>query len=102
MSDEAVTLVWAFQPLDELDGRTGLIECEEALAQQLITADLAQDPRIGSNHFREIVQGDRTAEVPSTQTYNTRVMQAEQQVRQREHVPTKTRRTPARKTLRGR
>jgi hypothetical protein len=102
MADEVVTLVWAFQPLDELEGRTGLIECEEALAQQLITADLAQDPRVGANHFREIVEAAPSRAAPSEQAYRTRVMQAEQQVREREaEAPRKSRGRPRKQTRGG-
>ena len=104
MADETITLVWAFQPLDELQGRTGLIECEEALAQRLITEELAQDPRIGSNHFREIVPAsEQPAATPAEQAYKTRVMQAEQQqAREREaEAPRKSRGRP-RQNTRGR
>jgi hypothetical protein len=97
---ETVTIVWAFQPLDELDGQTGLVECDEALAQRLITADLAQDPRVGSNHFRDIVQTAQQA-TPSEQVYQTRVLQAQQHLRDRKPTP-KTTRKPARKPQRER
>ena len=54
----AETLVWAFQPLDELDGQTGFVACEEELAKELIAADKAQDPAHGALHLKEIQHGD--------------------------------------------
>lgn len=49
----AITAVWAFKVLDELNGQTGFVECDEALAQELISDGRAQDPRIGGTplHF---------------------------------------------------
>ena len=54
----AETLVWAFQPLEELNGETGFVACEEELAKELIAADKAQDPAHGALHLKEIQYGD--------------------------------------------
>lgn len=48
------TLVWAFQPLPELNNETGFVTCDAKLAAALIEAEKAQDPRIGAHHFKEI------------------------------------------------
>jgi hypothetical protein len=53
----ARTVVWAPTPLAELDGATGFVECDEALAAELLTADEVQDPRIGGNLLRHIEDG---------------------------------------------
>ena len=54
----AETLVWAFQPLDELNGETGFVACEEELAKQLIADEKAQDPQHGALHLKEIQYGE--------------------------------------------
>lgn len=48
------TLVWAFRSLPELNGETGLVECDADLAAKLIAGDQAQDPRVGDKFFRAI------------------------------------------------
>ena len=48
------TVVWAPRPLDDLGGATGIVECDEDVAERLIAADLAQDPRIGDRLLRPI------------------------------------------------
>lgn len=63
-----VTIVWAFQPLPQLNGRTGIVECDDALADELIGANLVQDPRIGALLFKPIEEG--------TKAYETRELKA--------------------------
>lgn len=48
------TIVFAFRPVEDLQGQLGLIECEEDLALDLIAEDLVDDPRIGDRNFREM------------------------------------------------
>ena len=48
------TLVWAFQPIPELNGETGFVVCDGKVAAALIESGKAQDPRIGAHHFKEI------------------------------------------------
>jgi hypothetical protein len=60
------TLVWAFQPLAELDNEVGLIECDGDLAAKLIEAGDVQSPEVGGLHLKEI-----------TMTYTTRKLDAE-------------------------
>lgn len=48
------TIVWAFKPLKELNNETGMVECDSDLAEKLIKADKAQDPRVGGLHLKEI------------------------------------------------
>lgn len=48
------TTVWAFRPLPELKNQTGFVECDEALAKELIARGDAQDPRDGANALNEI------------------------------------------------
>jgi hypothetical protein len=66
------TLVWAFQPLPELKGATGFVECEEDLAEKLIKSGKAQDPRIGALAFKDIVAAPPPA--PPKAEYDTKVM----------------------------
>lgn len=61
------TLVWAFQPLRELNNQTGFVACESKLAEELIAAGKAQDPRDGAHHLKEI-------QTASVDTYETKVM----------------------------
>ena len=46
--------VWAFQKLEELDGRTGFVQCDDALAAKLIDQKLVQDPRVGGGALKVI------------------------------------------------
>lgn len=48
------TLVWAYKPLEELQGQTGFVACEQQLAKQLIDAGDVQDPAVGAIYFKEI------------------------------------------------
>jgi len=48
------TLVWAYKPLQELQGQTGFVECDEALAKDLIDSGEAQDLSVGGFHLKEI------------------------------------------------
>jgi len=84
MNADAMTIVWAFQPLDELEGKTEFVECDEALARRLIDADLVDDPRVGAHHLRYVQADARkpTRETPPAepeppaQTYATRELRA--------------------------
>lgn len=58
------TLVWAFKPISDLDGKTGLVECDADLAQKLIKENKVQDPRVGANFFKTIEKADE----PKTET----------------------------------
>lgn len=46
--------VWAFQKLEELDGKTGFVQCDPALAEKLIDQELVQDPRVGGGALKVI------------------------------------------------
>lgn len=61
-----LTIVWAYEPLEELDGRTGLVECDELVAAQLVRDAKVQDPRVGALMLKPI-------RAPGT--YATRVME---------------------------
>ena len=47
-------LVWAFQPLKELDKATGFVTCDEDLATKLLADGKVQDPRIGAHSLKPI------------------------------------------------
>ena len=68
------TLVWAFQPLPELNNETGFVACEQGLAEKLLAADKVQNPNIGAHHFREITASP--AEPAADVEYSTKVMAA--------------------------
>jgi hypothetical protein len=59
------TTVWAWRPLVELNGQTGLVDAGP-LAQSLIDAGVVQDPRAGALHLNAIEAGEPRAafEVP--------------------------------------
>jgi hypothetical protein len=65
-------LVWAYQPLPELEFKTGFVEVpDEALANRLIENDEVQSVTIGHINFRHITN------VPVFRTdagYETKVM----------------------------
>lgn len=63
-------LVWAYQPLPELEFKTGFVEVPDALANQLIENDEVQSVTIGHLNFKHItnVPVFRSAE------YETKVM----------------------------
>ena len=42
------TVIWAYKPLPELNHQTGMVECDEALAKQLIADGRAQDLSVGA------------------------------------------------------
>lgn len=65
-------LVWAFQPLKELNHETGFVACSDALATELIASGKVQDTAIGAHHFKEI-QTDPPA-YPASDTYETKVL----------------------------
>lgn len=65
------TLVWAFKKLPELDGQTGLVECDEALAAKLIEDGDAQDTRDGALHFKEIEEGEYMTKVMTAKKTRT-------------------------------
>jgi hypothetical protein len=47
-------LIWAYKKLNELNGRTGFVECEKTLAEKLIADGHAQSPAGGANSFKKI------------------------------------------------
>ena len=51
-------IVWAFEPIEELDGKTGWVEVELKLAQKLIKQGKVQDGRVGATHLKEIITKD--------------------------------------------
>jgi len=48
------TIVWAFQEIAELQGAVGFVECDDALAAQLIAEGRAQDPQVGGSALKPI------------------------------------------------
>jgi hypothetical protein len=58
------TCVWAFRRIPELNNATGFVECEEELAERLISEGRAQDPRIGATPLNYIE--DAPPEPPAT------------------------------------
>ena len=48
------TLVWAYKPLQELQGQTGFVECDEDVAKDLIASGEAQDLNVGGFYLKEI------------------------------------------------
>jgi len=48
MIEGGLTIVWAFDALDELEERTGFVECDEELASRLVREGRAQDPAVGA------------------------------------------------------
>jgi hypothetical protein len=67
------TTVWAFQPLDELKNETGFVECDDALAVQLIASGRAQDPQVGALAMNHIIE--KPAPAPrEEQTYDDKAM----------------------------
>ena len=67
-------LVWAFQPLQELKGQTGFVECDDTLAALLIESGKAQDPRLGALALKHIQAAP--APVAKPQQYDTKDMTA--------------------------
>jgi len=69
-------LVWAFQPLHELNKRTGFVECDDALAASLIKSGKAQDPAIGATALKHIVDTPPPplAKESASTEYDTKVM----------------------------
>ncbi len=57
------TCVWAYQPLPELDNRTGFVPCSQELATELIASGKVQDPRNGGNSLKQIGEGQDPAPV---------------------------------------
>lgn len=47
-------LIWSFKKITELNNRTGLIACDDALAKKLIEDGHAQNPNVGGNHLKPI------------------------------------------------
>jgi hypothetical protein len=70
------TTVWAPDPLPELEGRVGLVQIDDALAETLLAADRVQNPAIGAFALRNpsgtaapALEGE-----PDAGTYGTREM----------------------------
>jgi len=72
MSEEQAC-VWAWQPLLELGNQVGFVGCPKELADKLIAADQAQDPKVGVTNFRAIVHSvpERKEDAAA---YETKVM----------------------------
>ena len=52
------TFVWAYEPLDELDGQTGFVSVDDdKLAAKLLKSGAVQDPAIGGNELKQIEAG---------------------------------------------
>lgn len=47
-------LVWAFQPIQELNFQVGFVQVEDELAKQLIEAEEVQDFNVGHENFKHI------------------------------------------------
>jgi hypothetical protein len=78
----ARTTVWAFQPLKELDGKTGFVECDTGLASDLIAAGRAQDPKNGALCLKQITRkpeeaAEEAAPMHQRATYDTKVLTPE-------------------------
>jgi hypothetical protein len=58
------TIVWAYKPLKELDGETGLVECTIELAERLIASGDVQNPNVGALCFKEIEGGEAVEATP--------------------------------------
>ena len=58
------TVVWAFRPLPELNHQTGFVECDDALARELLAADTVQDPNVGALHLRDIEPASSQKAIP--------------------------------------
>ena len=58
-------ILWAFQPLTELDNKTGFVDCpDKALAKSLLAADRVQDPQIGGRLLNYIQKVANTPPPP--------------------------------------
>lgn len=58
-------LLWVHKSCDAFDGQTGFVPCTQAEYDKHVDTDIAQDPRHGANHLREI---------ESDGTYQTKVL----------------------------
>jgi hypothetical protein len=52
-----MSTVWAFEPIEELGGKTGMVQISKALAEELLKAGKVQDPRRGAAALSKIVSG---------------------------------------------
>ena len=52
-----MSTVWAFEPIEELDGKTGMVQVPRELADKLLKEKKVQDPRRGSAALSKIVNG---------------------------------------------
>ena len=66
------TLVWAYKPLEELHGHTGMVECDTALAAKLIKSGDAQDLRIGGMFLKQIEHTPPKKAAPSAAPQTTK------------------------------
>jgi hypothetical protein len=74
------TIVWAFQPLPELNMQTGFVECGEGLAADLIKSGRAQNPKDGALCLKNITN---KPEPEKSSTYDTKVMTPEKRSKPR-------------------
>lgn len=52
-----MSTVWAFEPIEELGGKTGMVQISKTLADELLNAGKVQDPRRGAAALSKIVSG---------------------------------------------
>lgn len=52
-----MTILWAYQPLSELDNKTGFVDCpDRAVAKTLLGNGKAQNPQIGGRLLKYITK----------------------------------------------
>jgi hypothetical protein len=74
--------IWVHTPDARINGQTGFVVCDSAIAEKLLAEGKAQDPRVGAHHLKEITHGQvetrqETAEEVLTSDvgeYDTKVM----------------------------
>lgn len=52
-----MSTVWAFEPIEELDGKTGMVNVSKELAEKLLKEKKVQDPRRGAAALSPKVSG---------------------------------------------
>lgn len=50
--------VWAFRPIAQLNGQTGFVQCDEALAKELIASGDVQSLDVGGLYLKDIQAGE--------------------------------------------
>lgn len=77
------TTVWAPDPLPELEGRTGFVQVDDDLAEQLLAADQVQRPAVGAFALRNPGAAAGAESADAGGTYGTRDMTAERAPRRK-------------------